>query len=139
MTPSLHGGVKRAQIWTSLLFTVPTAAFWPGWVWSKWLYKLCSQSKQLEVQHFHAASSGTSMPYLLHGVKFAGRDFCIRDCTEPTFPRCVPSTSAGGSISRLSCEPTASRARANTGTPRTWRREGLLGQPNSTARGTLAI
>lgn len=68
-----------------MLSTVPTAAFWPGWVWSKWLYKLCRQSKQLEVQHLHAASSGTSVPYLLHGVKFAGRDSCIRDCTDSTF------------------------------------------------------
>lgn len=25
------------------------------------------------------------MPYLLHGVKFAARDFCIRDCTDSTF------------------------------------------------------
>lgn len=85
MTPALHRGVKRAQIWTSLPSTVPTAAFRPGWLWSKWLYKQCSQSKQLEVQHCRAASAGTSVPYLLRGVRFAGSHCCTRDCTDSTF------------------------------------------------------
>lgn len=94
-SPSLHRGVKRAQIWTSLPSTVPTAAFWPGWVGSKWLYKQCSQSRQLEVQHFHCRHLCTLLapwcqvcqkPLLHKGL----HRFYI------SLPRCVPSTQQEG-------------------------------------------
>lgn len=83
------------------------------------------------MQHFHAARA---LPAPWCQVCWKPPCHCHRFYIS--FPRCVPSTSAGGSISRLSYEPTASWARANTGIPRTWRREGMLGQPNSTARCT---